>query len=112
MIGNTYSDSESEHYDPWPGCIMCMTGCHPSEHYTHCYTISDKFAGFFNLPQNQVMSIGDMELMIINYAKDHGCVDGTLILYNEELWELLEPVNSKKLKFYLLYRYMKKMLKD
>ena len=91
---------------------MCITGCHFSDHFAHCYTITDEFATFFHLPQNQAMSIGHMEKLVIQYAQNKGCVDGTLILYNKELWDLLKPTHSKRIKFYQLYRSMKKMVND
>ena len=110
--GYIYSDSESEHYDPWPGCVMCITGCHFSDHYTHMYIVSEPFAAFFHLAQHQPLSIGAMEKLVIDYAKTHKCVEGTLLLYNKDLWNLLKPTNRKQIKFYQLYRFMQKHIKD
>jgi hypothetical protein len=105
------SDSESEYYDPWPGCVWGHSGCHSGNYYDECFTISDECSSFFNLPQNHQMSLGDMEDAIIDYGKDNGCVYNTTIIYNKELWDLLKPVNSTKMKFYQLTRYVKKLVK-
>ena len=106
------SDSESEYYDPWPGCIMGETGCHYGNYYDKCFILMDEFVSFFKLPQNHQMSLGDMESAIITYAEDKGCVNNTTIAYNKELWELLKPVNPTKIKFYQLSRYVKKLVKE
>ena len=106
------SDSEDDYYDPWPGCSWGQTGCHFSSHYSKCFTVSDKFSSLFKLPQNHQMSLGTMESTIIQYGEDNGCVQSTTITFNKELWELLKPENSTKIKFYQLTRYVKQLVKE
>ena len=91
-------------------CVMCMSGCPADEHEEHCYTIADHAAAFFHIHYNQMMSIADMERMILDYADMNRCRKGQELVYNKNLWELLQPTKDA-IPVYELYIYLQNLFK-
>ena len=92
-------------------CVMCMSGCPAADHEEHYYMVADHAAAFFHIHYNQMMSIADMERMVLDYADMNRCRKGTNLVYNKNLWELLQPMKEDPIPLYELHIYLQNLFK-
>ena len=97
---------EDEAYDPWPGCKMDETGCHSSSHYKNKYIMNEKFNIFFN-QKDTLLSLSNLDDIVIDYANKHNGIVGTRINYDELLWNLFGIDKNKTFKLYEIEKYVR-----
>jgi len=97
---------EDEAYDPWPGCIMNKTGCHSSSHYKNKYIMNEKFNIFFNQKTDTLLSLSNLDDIVIDYANKHNGIVDTRINYDELLWNLFGIDKNKTFKLYEIEKYV------
>ena len=101
-------DSEDEAYDPWPSCIMDMTGCHCGSYYSMKYNLSATLTTFLKIDPKTQMNWHEMDNAILEYADKHAGFKDTTFNYDADLWDLLGLNKNNIFKFYQIQRYIEK----